>query len=303
MPTRVLLVEDNTAEAILVTHLLAREAPGPYELTHVQTMRDAVGHLRNEATDCVLLDLTLPDATGSGTVQAVRDASPGVPIVVLSGVEDEQVAVASVRTGAQDFVTKGEATPRRLWQAMRYAVIRTETEQDLRHRASHDPLTGLANRALFEKQLKSALSAPPSTHGGLAVLFIDLDGFKLVNDTFGHQAGDDLLVVLAQRMRSALEDGHVVARHGGDEFLVLAQPVDGTEMAMALAGRLRTALAGPVRLQQQVVEVGASIGIAYTEDRSARPEALLWGADAAMYEAKVAGGHIALARPEQMERE
>jgi diguanylate cyclase (GGDEF)-like protein len=157
------------------------------------------------------------------------------------------------------------------------------------HRADHDPLTGLANRATLAERLRHALQRMKRSGGTVAVLFIDLDHLKHANDTLGHAAGDDLLRVTAARIDEALRPGDTVARFGGDEFVALCEDVTGPEDAMDVAERLRAILAEPIPLSGGVVQVTASIGVALPDrpDRSA--EALLQAADRAMYEAKAAG--------------
>ncbi len=155
----------------------------------------------------------------------------------------------------------------------------------LEHLALHDPLTGLANRALFKQELEEAL-LQSSRIGGVGVLFVDLDDFKSVNDTCGHDAGDRLLIEVATRLRSAVRSGDVVARLGGDEFVVLRTGLTGASQAMQpLVDRVVAGLRRPFSIDDQVVRTGGSVGVALTlGDTTAG--ALLAEADAAMYEAK-----------------
>jgi diguanylate cyclase (GGDEF)-like protein len=166
------------------------------------------------------------------------------------------------------------------------------------HRADHDPLTGLANRAMLAERLRHALQRVKRADTSVAVLFIDLDNFKHANDTLGHTAGDELLRVTAARIDDDLRPGDTVARFGGDEFVAICEDVSGADEAMDVAERLRTLLAEPIPLATGVAHVTASIGVALPDrpDRSA--DALLQAADRAMYEAKAAGRDAArLATP------
>lgn len=157
-------------------------------------------------------------------------------------------------------------------------------------RALHDPVTGLANRALLLDRLTQALARSGRRPGFVAVLFLDLDRFKLVNDSLGHAAGDELLGEVARRLEGAVRSTDSVARLGGDEFVVLADTVDGADEALALAERLRDVLAAPYRLAGgERVVVTASAGVALGGAGSAVPGELLWDADAAMYKAKELG--------------
>ncbi len=157
-------------------------------------------------------------------------------------------------------------------------------ERSLRYQALHDPLTDLPNRRLFEAELARAL--PPESL--LAVLFIDLDGFKQVNDTYGHDVGDDLLVQVSQRMQFCLRETDTLARIGGDEFTVLLDPVDNLAEAMLIAERIISVIQPAFQLEQVEVFVDASIGVVLEEDGIGSDE-IVHRADVAMYQAKRTG--------------
>ena len=161
--------------------------------------------------------------------------------------------------------------------------------EELRHQAFHDGLTGLANRGLFGDRVEHALARSARTGSMLGVLFLDLDDFKLVNDRFGHAAGDLLLRAVSERLAGVLRPGDTAARLGGDEFAVLLEDIAGPEDAQVVAGRLIDAVRAPVRLGEVDAIVGASVGIALSEDGVERADDLLRNADFAMYRAKGAG--------------
>jgi diguanylate cyclase (GGDEF)-like protein/PAS domain S-box-containing protein len=166
---------------------------------------------------------------------------------------------------------------------------RRAIERRLTHQGTHDPLTGLPNRLLFLDRLGHALSASKRTDKPLAVLFCDLDRFKVVNDSLGHTAGDALLFAVASRFRAVLRASDTVARFGGDEFVVLVEELTGPDDATQVAEKLARSLDVPVRLGSQEIVVSASIGIAVSGDESESGETLLRDADAAMYRAKASG--------------
>jgi diguanylate cyclase (GGDEF)-like protein/PAS domain S-box-containing protein len=166
------------------------------------------------------------------------------------------------------------------------AIHRSEIEDDIRHQALHDPLTGLPNRVLFLDRVEHAL-ARRSTR--VAVLFLDLDHFKLVNDSLGHEAGDALLVDVAPRLREAVRPGDTIGRFGGDEFGILLENVDGERAATEVAERIAAAFARPFVLDGVEHFAGASIGIALGGGGDDEPQALVRDADAAMYRAKERG--------------
>jgi diguanylate cyclase (GGDEF)-like protein len=160
--------------------------------------------------------------------------------------------------------------------------------EELAHRAMHDPLTDLPVRWVYLEQLAHALARLERHPGAVAVLFVDLDGLKYVNDTWGHRAGDELILACVQRIRAALRPTDTVARLGGDEFLVLLEEVD-LAAACAVAERVLAELAQPYQPDGHVIQPSASIGIALTGDPEQTPDALIAHADSAMYRAKQAG--------------
>ena len=161
-------------------------------------------------------------------------------------------------------------------------------ESDLRHQAFHDALTGLANRALLRDRIDHALAASPRAAGTVAIIFCDLDGFKTVNDSLGHQRGDELLIVTGKRLLSIVRSGDTVARLGGDEFAILLDNIEDPAVATTMAERVVMVLRQPMDLAGRLISVSASVGIAYG-DGTKSTELLLSEADSAMYEAKSTG--------------
>jgi diguanylate cyclase (GGDEF)-like protein/PAS domain S-box-containing protein len=163
-------------------------------------------------------------------------------------------------------------------------------DDQLRQQAFHDSLTGLANRALFRDRLEHALAQRPRSRGECAVLFVDLDGFKSINDAIGHSAGDELLVLVAERLRACMRPDDTAARLGSDEFGVLLEHVAGVRDAVRVTQRILGSLQRPVRLQDEDWMVSASVGIAISDQtRASGVDDLLRNADVAMYSARAAG--------------
>ena len=176
---------------------------------------------------------------------------------------------------------------------------RKALEEELKHQAFHDSLTGLANRALFHDRVEHALARQSRHRQPIAVLFLDLDDFKVVNDSLGHLAGDELLRAVADRLQGCLRTGDTAARLGGDEFAVLIEALTDPKEAAGLAERIISSLGTPVPLEGQEIFVRASIGYAVSDQETLNAEELLRAADVAMYAAKAAGkGGYQAYRPE-----
>jgi diguanylate cyclase (GGDEF)-like protein/PAS domain S-box-containing protein len=175
---------------------------------------------------------------------------------------------------------------------------RISLEEELKHQAFHDSLTGLANRPLFHDRLEHALLRSVRSTASLAILFIDLDDFKLVNDSLGHPAGDELLVIVARKISGSLRASDTAARFGGDEFAVLLEQTTDPREVFDVADRVISELAEPVEIQGHQIVVGASIGIVLSADGAELPADLMQAADVAMYAAKGSGkGHYQVYEP------
>jgi diguanylate cyclase (GGDEF)-like protein len=174
-------------------------------------------------------------------------------------------------------------------------------QQVLEHLALHDPLTGLANRVLFEERVRDELRRRTRTERDVAVVYADLDGFKEINDTWGHAAGDILLTTLADRLRECVRPGDVVARLGGDEFAICCPDLSGVDDALGVANRLVDDATAPVAIGSALVRVSVAVGVAMAAlDEPADGAALIKRADLAMYAAKNQGrARVALAPPEE----
>ncbi len=194
------------------------------------------------------------------------------------GIQDQRVPDSRVRE-TRDLVTA--------FEEMRREVARRR--QHLDYLAHHDALTRLPNRVYFKDRLTRAINQARRNQGKVALLFLDLDNFKQINDSLGHQAGDDLLITVAGRLKKLLRSGDTVARLGGDEFAILLEKIEGKRQARAIARRILDTLGEPVQLQGQSFHLSASLGIAMAPHDDEDPDALIRDADSAMYEAKRRG--------------
>ena len=417
---RLLLIEDNPADARVLREMFNEQHSKTTELTHVGSMSEAEGYLAEHAVDVILLDLGLPDAQGLEAVRRAHAAAPSTPLVVLTGLENELLAAQSLQEGAQEHLIKGQVETRGLLRALRYAVERKTMDEALfvekeraevtlnsigdavactdlsgeitflnlvgekltgwscqeamgrtvadvfrlvdaltretvpnpmelavarnrtvhlpancilirrdgtelpiedsvapihdregkatgavivfrdmsaaqamalqmSHSAQHDFLTGLPNRMLLNDRVNQAISLAPRHLKTLALLFLDLDGFKHVNDSLGHPIGDKLLQSVAKRLVDSVRGSDTVSRQGGDEFVVLLSEVMHAEDAALSARRMLAAVAEPHSIDQHELHITTSIGVSVYPHDGLDAETLIKNADTAMYQAKENG--------------
>jgi diguanylate cyclase (GGDEF)-like protein len=300
-------VEDSPQDAALYTAMIRSSSLGElFEVVRVDRLATCITALAQHRPACIVLDMGLPDSEGIEGVTQIRVAAPEVPVVVLTGTDDDTVSLQALQGGAQDYLVKDDVDSRLLARSVRYAIERMRTEQQIRFMAFHDPLTGLANRALFADRLSIALAhsrrAVPPADGPrrgsrarvpegktTAVIVLDLDDFKVVNDSLGHSSGDRLLQAVAHRLLAVVRPSDTVARLGGDEFAVLCEGVVSVEETTAVAQRITDVLSAPVVLDAAEVFVGASIGVVLAPPGTTDVDGLVRDADIAMYRAKAGG--------------
>ena len=292
----VLLIEDDPRDADLVRLALSDPGSTTYEITHVARLDDAWKKLDGSHYDMMLLDLSLPGGRGLETLRLARAAAPAMPILVMVDLDDEALVLKAVQSGAQDYLIKGRFDPTNLTRTVRHAIERQRILIELGHSrerehylATHDVLTGLPNRHLFLDHVDQALVHAKRSRGMLALLFLDIDDFKTINDSLGHAAGDELLQMFAKRLSACLRQGDAIARFGGDEFTVLQSDVSGPEQVDTVAKKTLRALARPYVLKNDALTITASVGIAVYPPDGEDAGTLLRNADAAMYRAKEQG--------------
>ncbi len=234
-------------------------------------------------------DELVPRAAAGWPAGACATADDGLSFDVPGGAEPWGVLCVAQASGAE--CTEEETVfVLSIVNVLAAAIERSQREEHIRHQALHDSLTGLPNRALLMSLLAHAIDRERRVGRMVAVLLLDLDNFKLINDTLGHAAGDELLATLAPRLRAVVRQSDTVARFGGDEFVVIAEDVENELEAVRLAERITEALTRPFSLRDGSHTITASIGVAVTPSESGAPDGLLRDADAAMYRAKARGG-------------
>lgn len=294
VPLQVLLVEDDEVDRQLVRRIV--EASGlRVDLEESTTARDALDRCLKKSFDCVILDNRLPDGDGVDLAKQIGDAigTKAPPIVMLTGAGNERLAVKALRSGIHDYIVKEQATPEHIEESVLGAITakaedRRQFEQSvlLERQAMTDELTDLGNRRHFEEAMSKALEDADKNNTGVALLVIDLNGFKQVNDTFGHGAGDDVLRQAGERLRRTVRDGDTPFRLGGDEFAVIMTNDVSPTTAQRLAERLSIDIAEPYDLATGSVTVGGSVGVGHAPQDGTDVASLLKTADERMYASK-----------------
>jgi diguanylate cyclase (GGDEF)-like protein len=287
--THVLLVEDNPGDARLLELMLNEMDANPIRLDHVTSLSSAQDFLKNNTIDLVLLDLSLPDGDGLDSIQIIQQIDNSFPIIILTGLDDQNFAIKSVNSGAQDYLIKGQGDGYLILRAIRYAIERKNIEKNLYLLAHYDSLTGLANRDFFHTTLSKSLLRAKRNNQTLGLMFLDLDHFKEINDTLGHAAGDYLLISVTKRLQSCVRETDTIARLGGDEFTIILDSIQQSENAGMVAGKILLALAEPFLISNHQVNISSSIGIALYPKDATNLEEMIKYADTAMYKAKEKG--------------
>lgn len=281
----ILIVEEDPENGARLQELMQTSAPATSRV-HARGLSHAIELLAEQAFGLAIVDLKDPDSGGLETVSSLRRTAPALPLVVL-GVDDDETAQSNVsKAGAQDYLAKNRVDAYNLRRSMRHALERKHLEDQLTFLSQRDAVTGLPNRSSLLQDLGRAVGRAKNQDAKLAVLILDLDRFKIVNDSLGHDMGDRLLRVVADRLRENLRDVDVAARLGGDEFAILLEGVHSDSEAVATAQRLLEALTPPARLSDYEIASTGSIGVALYPDHAETAPELLQCADRAMYRAK-----------------
>ena len=284
----VLLIEDNPGDARLIREIIAEDAATLFTLQIAERLASGLERLSAGDTSLVILDLSLPDSFGLDTFAKVYAHAPAVPIIVLTGNDDDSLALSAVKGGAQDYLVKSRLDRDLLLRSMHYSIERKRYQVQLEHQANYDALTGLPNRNLLHDRLRQAVYAQRSLRN-IAVVFMDLDHFKLVNDSLGHSTGDKLLKGMAERLRAVLREGDTVGRVGGDEFVLILNDQTNEEVIFRAMQRITAKVAEPIMLDGKELYVTSSAGISVYPQDGRDVDTLLRNADAAMYRAKEHG--------------
>jgi diguanylate cyclase (GGDEF)-like protein len=294
----ILIIEDDEDDFVMVRDLLAESKGTKYDLQWVSTYNEALEAINGSKHDLYLFDYRLGKKTGLDLLNDVGGSNCMTPIILLTGQGDHEIDVEAMKAGASDYLAKDEINARLLERSIRYALERKRTEERITFMAYYDNLTSLPNRAFFQDRLSQVIAGNERKDGLSAILFLDLDNFKRVNDTLGHSMGDELLKAVSDRLQTIMRksdsishyhDDDLFARLGGDEFTILLSEIKDFQDAGRVAERIIETMSQPFMLGSNEIFITNSIGIALYPNDGEDVDTILKNADAAMYAAKAKG--------------
>jgi two-component system cell cycle response regulator len=289
----ILIVDDQEANVQLLEHML-REA-GYRCITSTMDPHAVCALHRDNRYDLILLDLQMPGMDGFQVMEGLKEIETDgyLPVLVITAQPGHKLR--ALIAGAKDFISKPfdlvEARTR-IHNMLEVRLLYKQLEQysrALESMALHDALTGLPNRRLLMDRLSLAIAHARRNTSTMAVMFLDLDGFKQINDTLGHDAGDALLSLVADRLVAAVREEDTVARMGGDEFVIGLWELNHADDVATLVSKVVLAVSQPYRIQGRDVRITASVGVSIYPIHGEEVETLMKRADLALYEAKRAG--------------
>ncbi|ADJ28094.1 EAL domain-containing protein [Nitrosococcus watsonii] len=285
--SRVLIVDDDRTMRMALRNVLEK---GGYWIDEVINGSQALAFCKQQMPDLVLMDAVMPVLDGFNACAQIRDlpGSKHTPVLIITALDDDHSIESAFSAGATDYIPKPVH-----FSVLQKRVARlldaSRAEKDIHQLAYHDVLTNLPNRTLFHKQLGGVINRSHLRGEKFAVLFLDLDRFKLVNDTLGHEVGDLLLKAAADRIVGCLRSKDMVARLGGDEFTVILEQIESPRIAAEVAAKICSVLSKPFVFSGQEMYIGTSIGISLYPDDGEDASMLIKHADTAMFRAKEQG--------------
>ena len=285
---RLLLIEDSEIDAMFVIQMLQSNPKAAFEVDHATTLADALVLLQKINFDACLADLHLPDATELEAFEQIRAFDARIPIVVLTGSDNESLALKAIESGAQEVMAKGNVTVQMLFRAVRFAIARQLKVMGYKADADTDPLTGMPNRRRLESQFFDLHAMAQQQNEPMTLAFFDLDHFKLINDEHGHFIGDAVLKEFANLLLESVGEGMLASRLGGEEFALLMRGYNTDQGATFVQNVLDELASRPMIRDSLTITVTASAGlIAVTDDGSW--DASYIACDKALYAAKIRG--------------
>ena len=286
---RILIVDDDPDDAKLVEDILRAGQLDDLVVDWRSNITEGLEALSTSEYTACIVDFHMGSDSGLTFIDSAQLSAPTVPVLLLTGQLSRDLDIAAMNAGAADFLHKGDLNKDSLERSIRYAVENARRRARLELMARRDPLTGLHNRASIIERVRQAAFRARKTDRSMALMMLDLDGFKAVNDTRGHAVGDELLILVAERLKGTLRDYDVVGRLGGDEFVAVVEDLADAKEADFVAERLVEAIRPPYELSTAIPPVTASVGYVSFPGSIEEPAELLEAADQAMYTAKRQG--------------
>lgn len=299
---KLLIVDDDDVDRERLRRMLSK-SDIETSISEASTIEDSMDFLSNDDYDCVIVDYRLGLNSGLTLLNSIRTTMDRhCAVIMVTGLGDEEVAAEAMRLGASDYLLKSQLQSPQLIRAIISSIHRAELEKKLHDMAHYDNLTGLASRPLLLENLQQIIINKEAA----AVAFLDLDNFKPVNDNYGHDTGDYVLVTIANRLKQILRKSDTLARIGGDEFVLLLRDVSCRDECDGFLNRLIELVNTPIALTEFEcqVQVSASIGVALVSNDSLEADTILRRADQTMYQAKNMGrNNIIFFDPEEERRQ
>lgn len=296
---RVLLVEDDEDDFVLTSSLLSEIANQKVDVEWVTSYGDALSALAQGRHDVCLVDYNLGERNGLELLREAASVNSSVPMIMLTNYGGYEVDAEAMKAGAADYLVKSEVSTPQLERSLRYAVRHSRLVEGLRRLASRDELTGLYNRRALDELLGEEVDRHRRYGRPAALVLLDVDHFKSINDSYGHPAGDEVLRWLAQLLRASIRTADIPARYGGEEFAIVLPEMNSLQ-ALGMAERLRRRVAaGPFVWRGRSggclqIPVTVSLGVAGLPGDALDAVAWVAAADAGLYAAKRGGRNRAV---------
>ncbi len=262
-PLKVSIIDDSLADAQYLYRLLSNLSGWNIEVSIFESPDELYDNLKDNPPDILIIDylLGLGRENGIEVMQRFKSSDVQPALVLLTGHGGENVAADALRAGALDYLIKDSLTAENLERSLRYVCDRKKSDEALQELALCDPLTGLANRNEFHHRLDDAIKAANREGTPVALILLDLDKFKNINDTFGHLIGDEFLKLVAGVLNETTRETDIVARFGGDEFAVVLNNLRNTERVAQVAERIVQSLSKPITIDCCLIQSGTSAGV------------------------------------------
>ena len=283
----ILIADDDPSIRLVLKHSMEQSG---YHVIEAVNGLEAVQAVIKQTPDLILMDAVMPEMDGFRATDEIKQLAEcqETPILMATSLDDDQSITRAFDVGACDYITKPFN-----WSVLKHRTARmlfaADAERKIRHLAYHDALTGLPNRTLFMDRIDQAISRAHRESGKFAILYIDIDHFKVINDSMGHAAGDHLLNIVSQRLTDVLRKTDTIARLGGDEFTIIIEDLEEAESVVLVAKNILAALDKPIEIFEKEVHISGSIGVALYPQDGESFGTLLKNSDTAMYRAKELG--------------